>query len=156
MKNFVAVFLLTILFKPMNDTTSRFFQRYNELERSDSLINKTSDNLYLRLRLSPWIILTTTYSEYALDGYNLDVVDYLLKPIRFERFLQTINKSTRLIEQRTNNNFQDEKKIIFVKSGYKSVKIHLKNILYFEGLKKYVTIYTNFQKVLNPESQKNL
>lgn len=104
----------------------------------------------------PIIILTTAYSEYALEGYNLDAVDYLLKPIPFERFLQAINKATRLIDQRTHSSLSGEKKYIFVKSGYKSVKINLDNILYIEGLKEYVIIYTNEQKVLKLESLKNL
>jgi DNA-binding LytR/AlgR family response regulator len=104
----------------------------------------------------PIIILTTAYSEYAIEGYDLDVIDYLLKPIPFERFLQAINKAIRHIDSENSSDQTNEKQFLFVKSGYKSVKINFNDILYIEGLKEYVTIYTNEHKALKLETLKNL
>lgn len=142
----------------------------NPTEASQYIQNAKPDILFLDIQMpeikgidfiktlayKPIIILTTAYSDYALEGYNLDVVDYLLKPIPFDRFLQAINKATRLIEQITHVDNSEGKNFIFVKVGYKSIKINLEDILYIEGLKEYVTIYTNGQKVLKLESLKNL
>ena len=108
------------------------------------------------LQKKPYIILTTAYSEYALEGYELDVMDYLLKPITFERFLKAIEKATlRLTPTPTyegekptaeySNPVQTTEPInpfIFVKDGTKLVKIKLSDIMYIEGLKDYITIYT--------------
>jgi len=103
----------------------------------------------------PIIILTTAYSEYALEAYDLDAIDYLLKPIPFDRFLQAINKAVRFIES-AGEQVAEEKSYLFVKSGYKSIKINFDDILYIEGLKEYVTIYTSETKVLKLETLKNL
>jgi len=105
----------------------------------------------------PMVIFTTAYSEYALDGYELDVVDYLLKPISFERFLKAVNKVQARITttqpaaaQPTADDF------IFVKDGTKLVKIMINDILYVEGLKDYVTIHTKTQKVVSLQRLKSL
>ncbi len=103
----------------------------------------------------PIIIFTTAYSQYAIESYNLDAVDYLLKPIPFDRFLQAVNKATRLINNEANE-IVTEKEFLFVKSGYKSVKINFDDILYIEGLKEYVSIYTSSQKVIKLDTLKNL
>lgn len=106
----------------------------------------------------PIVIFTTAYSEYALDGYELDVVDYLLKPISFERFLKAVNKVQARITttqpattaQPTADDF------IFVKDGTKLVKIMINDILYVEGLKDYVTIHTKLQKVVSLQRLKSM
>ena len=104
----------------------------------------------------PIIILTTAYSEYAVQSYNLDVTDYLLKPIPFDRFLQAINKAMQLINAVKPTNTNETKDFLFIKSGFKSVKVNFKDILYIEGLKEYVSVYTNNQKFLKLDSLKNL
>lgn len=104
----------------------------------------------------PVIILTTAYAEYAIQGYDLDVIDYLLKPIPFERFLQAVNKAMRLIESDKKLKNIDEKEYLFVKSGFKSVKINFQDILYIEGLKEYVGIYTKNERYLKLDSLKKL
>ncbi len=122
------------------------------------------------LQKKPLIILTTAYSEYALEGYELDVLDYLLKPITFERFLKSVEKaSLRLNSNQVvtiEKNFQEIAPIIpfsetvqpfiFVKDGTKLVKIRLNEIMYIEGLKDYVTIYTSQQKVVSLQTIKSL
>jgi two-component system LytT family response regulator len=111
------------------------------------------------LQKKPLVILTTAYSEYALEGYELDVTDYLLKPITFERFLKAVDK----VNQRLSDNHPVTEKpaevmpdFIFVKDGTKLVKIRWNDILYVEGLKDYVTIHTRTQKVISLQRLKSL
>lgn len=85
------------------------------------------------------IVFTTAFGQYAIDGYRVNALDYLLKPISYVDFLQAANKALQwfdLVQK------PEEKESIFVKSDYKLVQIDLKKILYVEGLKDYVKIYT--------------
>jgi len=97
----------------------------------------------------PQFILVTAYSEYALQGFNVNATDYLMKPVPFERFLKAVTKAYELHRLR-NRNIQTEGSIIprfmMVKSGYQTVKIMLDSILYIEGLKDYVKIYMEGKK----------
>ncbi len=97
----------------------------------------------------PRVIFTTAYPDYALEGFNLDVVDYLLKPFTFERFLKATNKAYQQIN--APSKIQEppaEKEYMFVKSGYDTVKVSFKDILYIEGLKDYVKIHTTGKTVI--------
>lgn len=93
------------------------------------------------------VVFTTAFNQYALDGYKVNAIDYLLKPISYPDFLLAANKAQewfRLVKQSQQSEKkenQDEKLSIFVKSDYKLIRIELKNILYVEGLKDYVKIY---------------
>ncbi|MDD4226144.1 MAG: LytTR family DNA-binding domain-containing protein [Mariniphaga sp.] len=117
------------------------------------------------LQKKPHIILTTAYSEYALEGYELDVTDYLLKPVAFERFARAVNKvvSKQNSEQEAklpksyeeNENQSFSRDFIFVKSGYKSVKVEIEDILYVEGMKEYVVIHTKEKKYTKLDRMKN-
>jgi DNA-binding LytR/AlgR family response regulator len=107
-------------------------------------------NLLKTLKNKPVTIFTTAYSEYAVQAFDLDAVDYLLKPFSFERFLQAINKAR---EQLLLNNTaemthitgkkDDEEDFITVKSDGKFVRIKHDDILFIEGLKEYVKIVCN-------------
>ena len=85
------------------------------------------------------IVFTTAFDQYAIDGYKVNALDYLLKPISYVDFLQAANKAVQWFGL-----LQQPKEVIesiFVKSDYKLVQVELKNILYIEGLKDYVKIY---------------
>ena len=107
------------------------------------------------------VILTTAYSEFALESYELDVVDYLLKPIRLPRFLQAVQKAVNDLEESKENKHslpgQDDD-YIFVKTESKGklLKITLDEIDYIEGMKNYVAIYCGGKKTLVYTSMKDL
>ncbi|MCX6251986.1 MAG: LytTR family DNA-binding domain-containing protein [Bacteroidetes bacterium] len=100
------------------------------------------------LKNKPLVIFTTAYEKYALQGFELDVIDYLLKPFSFERFLKSVNKAQEYINllekpviQPSKEELPFSENYLFVKSDYKLVKIDIKDILYVEGLKDYIKIY---------------
>jgi two-component system, LytTR family, response regulator len=122
----------------------------------------TGISLLKVLQKRPLVVLTTAYSEYALEGYELDVADYLLKPITFERFLRAVDKVTQRLEGKQIPALQEKIQpeavhpFVFVKDGTKLVKVRLDDILYVEGLKDYVTIHTKTQKIVSLQRLKVL
>jgi two-component system LytT family response regulator len=109
------------------------------------------------------VILTTAYQQYALEGYELNVVDYLLKPIAFERFYKAAEKAQNLFSNTTSlptENVVSPSKLandfIFVKTEYKIQKIYLNDILYIEGLKDYISIFTKTERVITLQSMKKM
>ncbi|HKI87758.1 MAG TPA: response regulator [Draconibacterium sp.] len=114
------------------------------------------------LKHPPKVIITTAFREYALDGFELDVVDYLLKPITFNRFLKAVNKYFQLTQEEKQNDVptalaaQPEEAFIYVKENKKVIKVHLSEILYVEGLSEYVQIYTENKKIITKTSMTNM
>lgn len=102
------------------------------------------------------IILTTAYTQYALESYEHNVVDYLLKPISFDRFQKAVDKVA--LESKGNsevnnpliNNYQPD--CIFIKTEHKLLKINHSDILYIEGGKDYITVFTKTEKILSLSS----
>lgn len=112
------------------------------------------------------VILTTAYPQYALEGYELDVVDYLLKPIAFDRFFKAAQKAQGIIhpaktpapvEQQfaqPQNDFMSD--FIFVKSEHKIQKLYLHQILFIEGLKDYISIFTTTERIITLQNMKKM
>jgi len=104
------------------------------------------------LKRPPKVIITTAFSQYALDGFELDVVDYLMKPVTFERFFKAINKffqsgAADSIEIDGGNGINDEA-FIYVKENKKVIKIYLREIHFIEGLNEYIRIHTDNRRVV--------
>lgn len=108
------------------------------------------------------VILTTAYSEYALEGYELDVTDYLLKPIAFDRFYKAAQK---VLQQKQNSSAlpasethlsQPPHNFIFVKTEHKIQKIYMDDILYIEGLKDYISIFTKTERIITLQNMKKM
>src|SRR5689334_2030798 len=113
------------------------------------------------LRDAPLVIFTTAYPQYALESYELDAIDYLVKPIRIERFLKAVNKAEnhwKLLQQESDNNQVEkiEDDFVFIKADRKYFKIYFKEILYIEGLKDYVIIYTDDNKIITSMNIKTI
>lgn len=107
------------------------------------------------LENKPLIIFTTAYKKFAYEGFELDAVDYLLKPIDFERFQRGVKKAFEILHNRVLQKKPDPENI-FVRSEYKMVKIDLNEIDYIEGLEDYVKIYiSNSKPVLTLTTMKS-
>ena len=111
----------------------------------------------------PLVIFTTAYSAYALDGFELNAVDYIVKPFSFERFLKSVQKAYDLYNLTKTRQWHDVKPqterqpgYIMVKVEYSTVRIDVDKILYIEGLKDYVKIYTGSKFILTKITLKNL
>jgi DNA-binding LytR/AlgR family response regulator len=110
----------------------------------------------------PMVIFTTAYPNYALEGFELDALDYLLKPISFERFMKAVNKALahHELQQQAGkpagggNDKGDD--FIFVKADKKLVKINFNEVLYIEGLKDYVIIRMDKSRVITLQTMKSL
>ncbi|MCD7817284.1 MAG: LytTR family DNA-binding domain-containing protein [Bacteroides sp.] len=112
------------------------------------------------------IIFTTAFEQYAIDGYRVNALDYLLKPISYSDFIEAVNKAIQWFEMRKKAELPDTGQVsiptdsnhIYVKSDYKIVQIELDKILYIEGLKDYIKIYTedNPRPILSLTSMKTM
>jgi DNA-binding LytR/AlgR family response regulator len=106
------------------------------------------------LQSPPSVIFTTAYRNYAIDAFELDVLDYLLKPITFERFVKSVNKYYEKISNHapkvfeTKNDEGDDLSFIYVREKKTMIKVLLKDILYIESLKDYIRIFLNTGKSL--------
>lgn len=113
------------------------------------------------------VILTTAYPQYALEGYELDVIDYLLKPIAFDRFFKSAQKAQALLRPAVNNAQQVQpvasqqqhdflSDFIFVKTEHKIQKVYLNDILFIEGLKDYISIFTPAERIITLQNMKKM
>lgn len=110
----------------------------------------------------PCVVFTTAHADYAVQGFELDATDYLLKPISLERFMKAVNKVTDKISKRKttsesdNNTIEGGEDFIFVKADKKLIKVDFENVLYIEGLKDYVIIRLENGRVITLQTMKSL
>jgi len=113
------------------------------------------------------VILTTAYPQYALEGYELDVIDYLLKPIAFDRFFKSAQKAQSIIQPSAKAPVRDEPApqqpqqdfstdFIFIKTEHKIQKVYLHQILFIEGLKDYISIFTDTERIITLQNMKKM
>lgn len=148
----------------------------NPLEALEIMQNQQVDLLLLDIQMpelkgneflrtlpeKPSVIFTTAYSEYALEGYQLEISDYLLKPFPFERFLQAVNKVAKersVVEPQAlspNTPVQEEQEYLKVKADHRTYRLKLAEIRYIEGLREYVTFHSTGGKLVALESLRKL
>ena len=147
----------------------------NAFEANDALKNHSIDLIFLDIQMPqltgtdflktlanpPMVIFTTAYSNYAVEGFELNALDYLLKPISMERFMKAANKAIAAHSKdgtasvATDSNEKDED-FFFVKADKKLVKVAYDDILYIEGLKDYVIIRMDSGRIITLQTMKSL
>lgn len=144
----------------------------NAFEANEAINNHHVDLIFLDIQMPqltgidflkslthpPMVIFTTAYSNYAIEGFELDAVDYLLKPISFERFLKAVNRAIENHRSQTSVSPEeaDEKDYIFIKADKKLVRVKFEDIVYIEGLKDYVIIRLDASRVITLQTMKSL
>ncbi|MFT6810699.1 MAG: DNA-binding LytR/AlgR family response regulator [Saprospiraceae bacterium] len=151
----------------------------NPIEALQLLQNQSIDLIFLDIQMpeingtdflktlaqKPMVVFTTAYSEHAIEGCELNIVDYLLKPFSFERFVQAINKASTLAQLRTQSKAgnplstdppMEDKKYILVKSEHKVHRIRYDDINYIQSMREYVAYYTPSGRILSLSSLKKL
>lgn len=144
----------------------------NALEANEALKETQVDLMFLDIQMPqltgidflktlsnpPLVIFTTAYPNYAIEGFELNAMDYLLKPISLERFMKAVNKAIEQIhlQQRDSSSGGGESDFIFVKADKKLIKINYSDILYIEGLKDYVIIRMERGRVITLQTMKSL
>ena len=146
----------------------------NAFEANEALSSHDIDLMFLDIQMPqltgtefvktlsnpPLIIFTTAFPNYAIEGFELDAVDYLLKPISAERFMKAANKAIDQLRLRQNMHSDagaaDGEDFIFVKADKKYVKVKYEDILYIEGLKDYVIIKMSTGRVITLQTMKSL
>jgi len=145
----------------------------NAIEANEALKQHEIDLMFLDIQMPqitgidflkslenpPKVIFTTAYPDYAVDGFELNASDYLLKPISLERFMKSVNRVSEEIELEQNeggSNNAETDEFFFVKADKKLIKIIYSDILYIEGLKDYVIIRMNDSRVITLQTMKSL
>jgi len=142
----------------------------NAIEASQILQSNDIDLLFIDIQMPeingidflnsltqrPKVIITSAYKEFAVDGFNLDVLDFLLKPISLERFLKAINKFLDTINNQNtvalNKRNLDKAEDIFIKDNNKTYRVNPSDILYIEGMREYIKITTSYENIVTKYS----
>ena len=148
----------------------------NPLEAMNILRKETVDLLFLDIQMpeltgieflrtlqqKPVVVFTTAYADYALEGYSLDVTDYLLKPFSFERFLQAVNKAGAALQAKMaapapqSGSQLPEKDYLLIKADHKVHRIKYGDIIYIQSMREYVAFHTDNGRILSLNSLKQL
>jgi len=104
----------------------------------------------------PLVILTTAYTDYAMEGYELNVLDYLVKPFSFARFLKAIQKAEQQFQLLQRPNDEEKPESVFIKSNKKTYQVKFSEIIYVEGLGDYIKIYTEKSHLVTNLSMKKM
>lgn len=145
----------------------------NPIEASEFLREESVDLIFLDIQMPdltgmqfiqtlaerPLIIFTTAYSEYAVDSYEMDAVDYLLKPVLFDRFYKAVNKALlqkQAIEALEESGSENGKDFLFIKSDTRFFRVNLSDILFIEGMRDYIAVHTPKQRILTLMSMTNM
>ena len=147
----------------------------NPLEAMDVLQSEQIDIMFLDIQMpeltgveflktlqqQPAVIFTTAYSEYALEGYQLDVIDYLVKPFPLDRFIKATNKAIEYIDLKRSAEKNSQGKgidsnYILLHADHKIYKVNLNDIQYIEGLKEYVSYFTREKRIIVLQSLKSI
>ena len=148
----------------------------NPIEASTFLQNEHVDLIFLDIQMPdlngmellnslthpPMVIFTSAHEEYAIQSYEWDAVDYLLKPFLFERFLKAIHKAQKVVNTMAEKPKEEERAILnnpeylFVKSDTRFFKVNFNDIKYIEGMRDYIAIHTRQQRILTLMSMTNI
>jgi len=140
------------------------------LEAIDILEKQTIDLIFLDINMPklsgieflktlknpPLVILTTAYTEYAMEGYELNVLDYLVKPFSFARFLKAIQKADQQFQLIQKSTTDEKAESVFIKSNKKTYQVRFSEIIYVEGLGDYIKIYTEKTHLVTNLSMKKM
>ena len=152
---------------PFMDLQGKF---ENAMKTEAYLRNNTADIIFLdiempkvsglqllqKINIESMAILTTAFPQYALEGYELDIIDYLLKPFAFNRFLKAVHKAKDYYQMKTRTSGTLASSYIFIKSEKRIEKIDLNDILYAESVGNYVSVYTENKKIIAYLTMKSL
>jgi two-component system, LytTR family, response regulator len=147
----------------------------NALEANEALKKHDIDLMFLDIQMPqltgtdflktlsnpPLVVFTTAYANYAIEGFELNAIDYLLKPISLERFMKSVNKAIEQVELQRKDNattvtISDDPNFIFVKADKKLIKVSYDEIIYIEGLKDYVIIRQDNGRIITLQTMKSL
>ncbi|MFN8256611.1 MAG: LytTR family DNA-binding domain-containing protein [Bacteroidales bacterium] len=120
--------------------------------------NISGIDFYKSLMNPPMVIFTTAFSEHALYGFEVNAVDYLLKPFTFERFVKAINRAYELIslKKEAMNQVQVQPDFLMIRADYNTVRIDVNELLYVEGLKDYIKVFCKNKKLITKSTLKNI
>ncbi|WP_442846733.1 LytR/AlgR family response regulator transcription factor [Leeuwenhoekiella sp. H156] len=173
----LAIDVLTHYISKMPDLTLSFSTQ-NPIEALNKVMEGGIDLVFLDIQMPELsglqflkivkgkclVVLTTAYAEYALEGFDHDAIDYLLKPVSFERFYKAVEKVQVIMKGLNEKELQNASvpkkemgiQTIFVKTEYKLVRINVEDILYVKGLQNYVSIHTTGEKITSLQTMKKI